>query len=168
MKHIFTRYLLTALFLGMSWLPGKAQITLVRDVVASLGSSGAAGQFVFDYTVGEPVVLTFSSNDLLLSQGFQQPQALLPYVPGSPTILDYMVFPNPAVTTVKISFTLQTDASVTLLLVNTLGQVLFKDLRTYGAGKIVMPLQVDKLAAGIYTVVFKVDSQVYTEKLIVQ
>lgn len=168
MKHTFTRYLLTGLFLFMSWLPGKAQIILVRDVVASSGNSGAAGQFIFDYTVGEPVVLTFSSDGLLLSQGFQQPQALLPHLPGSPIILDYMVFPNPAVTTVKISFNLLTDAPVTLLLVNTLGQVLFKDLRTYGAGKVVIPLPVDKLAAGIYTLVFKVHGQVYTEKLIVQ
>lgn len=168
MKHTFTRYLLTALVLGMSWLPGKAQVTLVREVVASLGGSGTAGQFVFDYTVGEPVVLTLSSGSLLLSQGFQQPQALLPHLPGSPIILDYMIFPNPAVTTVKISFNLQSDASVTLLLVNTLGQVMYNELRMYGAGKIVIPLPVDKLAAGIYTVIFKVHGQVYTEKLIVQ
>ncbi|MGX5821038.1 T9SS type A sorting domain-containing protein, partial [Chitinophaga lutea] len=100
--------------------------------------------------------------------GFQQPEILLAPPPGVSPILDYMIFPNPAVTTVKISFQLMTDVAVTILLVNTAGQVIFSDVRHYGPGKIVISQPVDKLASGIYTVVFKVAGRVYTEKLIVQ
>lgn len=168
MKHFSTRYLLLAIFLAMAWLPSKAQLTLVREVVAGSGGSGAAGGITIDYTIGEGVVETFGAGDILLTQGFHQPEVLPPLAPGAPAVMDFMLYPNPALTTVKISFNLLTDASVVFLLVNTTGQVIYQDVRMYGPGKIVIPTPVDRLAAGIYTVVFKVQGQVYTEKLIVQ
>ncbi len=168
MKHNSTRHLLLAIFLAIAWFPASAQITLVREVAASSGGSGTAGAITIDYTIGEPVIHTISAGDIMLSQGFQQPELLLPIQPGGPAALDFMLFPNPAVTTVKVGFNLLTDATVVFMLVNTLGQVIYQDVKKYGPGKIVIPVQVDRLASGIYTVVFKVQSQVFTEKLIVQ
>lgn len=168
MKHISTRYLLLAIFLAMAWLPSQAQLVLVRQVTANSGGSGAAGNIMIDYTIGEPIVQSAGAGGLLLTQGFQQPEVLPALPPGAPTIMDFMLYPNPALTTVKISFNLLTDATVVFLLVNTTGQVIYQDVRMYGPGKIVIPTPVDKLASGIYTVIFKVQGQVYTEKLIVQ
>lgn len=168
MKHFSTKHLLLAIFLAMAWLPSKAQLVLVREVTASSGTSGTAGNITIDYTIGEAMVQTFSNGGLLLTQGFHQPEVLPPILPGGPAALDFMLYPNPALTTVKVGFNLLTDATVVFMLVNTLGQVIYQEVKTFGPGKIVIPVQVDRLAAGIYTVVFKVQSQVFTEKLIIQ
>lgn len=168
MKQFSTKYLLLAILMAMAWLPSRAQLVLVREVVANSGGSETAGNISIDYTIGEPVVQSFSGGGMLLTQGFQQREVLPLLPPGAAPIMDFMLFPNPALTTVKIGFNLLTDASVVFLLVNSLGQVMHQDIRMYGPGKIVIPVPVDKLAAGIYTVVFKVHGQVYTEKLIIQ
>src|SRR5690349_5558659 len=104
MKHFSTRYLLLAIFLAMAWLPSKAQLTLVREVVAGSGGSGAAGGITIDYTIGEGIVETFGAGGILLTQGFHQPEVLPPLAPGAPAVMDFMLYPNPALTTVKISF----------------------------------------------------------------
>lgn len=154
--------------MAMAWLPANAQLALVRDVVASSGGTGAAGAISIDYTIGEPMVQTFAAGGAMLTQGFQQPEILPPITPGAPLAMDFMLFPNPAVTTAKAGFNLVTDATVVFMLVNTLGQVIYQDVKTYGPGKIIIPIRVDRLASGIYTVIFKVEHQVFTEKLIVQ
>lgn len=168
MKHCSTKLLLMAIFLALAWLPARSQLVLVREVVASSGSSGMAGGILLDYTIGEPAVLTLPGSGLMLTQGFQQPE-VIPHPPqGASPVLDFMLYPNPALTTVRISFNLLTDATVVFMLMNTAGQVIYQDVKVYGAGKITIPTPVDKLASGIYTVIFKVNGHVFTEKLIVQ
>lgn len=168
MKHFFTKYLLIALLMAMAWLPTTAQLVLVREVVASNGGTGVAGGITFDYTIGEPAVITIAAGGWMFSQGFQQPEILPPIIPGVSPILDLILFPNPAVTTAKMQFNLITEATITVMLVNTAGQVIYSDVRLYGAGKVTIPAPVDRLAAGIYTVIIKAGGMVYTEKLIVQ
>lgn len=167
MNHLSTKHLLIAILLAMAWLPVKSQLVLVRQVVASGGSTGTAGGVSFDYTIGETMVTTVSGG-IMLSQGFQQPEVLPPVTPGTNPVLDFMLFPNPAVTTVKMQFDLLMNATVVYLIVNTAGQVIYQDIKNFGAGKITIPTPVDKLAAGIYTVILKVNGHVQTEKLIVQ
>lgn len=168
MKQFSTKFFLLAILLAIGWLPSQAQLVLVRDVVANSGASGTSGAITIDYTVGEPMVQSYAAGGVMLTQGFHQPEILPPLSPGAAPILDFMLFPNPALTTVKVGFNLLTDATVVFMLVNTLGQVMYQDVKVYGPGKIVIPVQVDRLAAGIYTVIFKVQGQVYTEKLIIQ
>lgn len=168
MKKVLIRYLLPTLLLLIAGTTAHAQLTLVREVAASAGGSGTAGTASIDYTIGEPVVESFTGNSLVLTQGFHQPEILPALPPGAPAVMDFLLFPNPAVTTVKIGFNLMTDATVVLLIVNTVGQVMYQDARQYAPGKILIPMPVDRLAAGIYTVVVKIQGQVYTEKLIVQ
>ncbi|WP_162946491.1 T9SS type A sorting domain-containing protein [Chitinophaga barathri] len=168
MKHCSTRLLLMAIFLAMAWMPAQAQLVLVREVVASSGGTGTAGNIQLDYTIGEPAVITLSAGNITLSQGFHQPEVIPKPPQGANPILDFMLFPNPALTTVRISFNLLTDATVVFMLMNTSGQVIFQEVKQYGAGKITIPTPVDKLASGIYTVIFKVNGHVFTEKLIVQ
>lgn len=168
MKHCSTKLLLMAVFLALAWMPARSQLVLVREVVASSGGGGTAGNIQLDYTLGEPAILTLSAANLMLSQGFHQPEVIPKPPQGANPVMDFMLFPNPALTTVKISFDLLTDATVVFMLMNTSGQVIYQDVKTYGAGKVLIPTPVDKLASGIYTVIFKVNGHVFTEKLIVQ
>jgi hypothetical protein len=162
------KVLITLTLLLGAWHTSQAQLVLVREVAATTGGSGTAGNISIDYTVGEPVVESLAGGGLLLTQGFQQPEIIPALPPGASPVLDFLLYPNPAVTTVKVGFNLLTDATVVLLIVNTTGQVMHQDVRHYGPGKIIIPTPVDRLAAGIYTVVVKIQGQVYTEKLIVQ
>ncbi|WP_119078743.1 T9SS type A sorting domain-containing protein [Chitinophaga alhagiae] len=164
MKKIFILLIL----LTAAGHAADAQLVLVRQVAASTGGSGHAGPLTIDYTVGEPVVESLAAGGLLLTQGFQQPEIVPALPPGGTPLFDFLLYPNPAVTTVKVAFNLVTDASVVLLIVNTTGQLMYQNVQYYGAGKILISTPVDRLAAGIYTVVLKVQGQVYTEKLIVQ
>lgn len=168
MKHFFTKYLLIAVLMAMAWLPTTAQLVLVREVVASSGGTGVAGGISFDYTIGEPAVTTIAAGSWIFSQGFQQPEVLPYMMPGGSPILNLILFPNPAATTARMQFNLVTETTITVMLVNTAGQVIYSDARLYGVGKVTIPTQVDKLAAGIYTVIIKAGGMVYTEKLIVQ
>ncbi|WP_298716872.1 T9SS type A sorting domain-containing protein [uncultured Chitinophaga sp.] len=168
MKHLSTKHLLLAMFLAISWLPARSQLVLVRHVTSTSGGSGIAGGIHFDYTLGEAAISPLSAGPILLTQGFQQPEILPPLVPGGMPVLDFSLFPNPALTTFKIQFSLLTNANVSFLLLNTAGQVIYQDVRDYAPGKVVIPTSVDKLAAGIYTVVLKVNQFTFTEKLIVQ
>lgn len=168
MKHLFTKYLLIAVLMAIAWLPASAQLVLVRDVAASSGGTGTAGGITFDYTIGEPAVATIAAGSWMLSQGFQQPEILPPLAPGVSPLVDFILFPNPASTTARMQFNLLSENTITLMLVNTAGQVLYSERRVYGAGKVTIPTPVDKLAAGIYTVIIKAGGMIYTEKLIVQ
>lgn len=51
-----------------------AQVALERVVIGSVGSFSEAGPINVSATVGEPVVMTFSATDFILTQGFQQPR----------------------------------------------------------------------------------------------
>ncbi|WP_341841139.1 T9SS type A sorting domain-containing protein [Chitinophaga caseinilytica] len=168
MKHISTKHLLLAMFLAISWLPARSQLVLVRQVAASSGGSGIIGGIQFDYTIGEAAITPLAAGPILLTQGFQQPEIVPPLAPGSNPILDFSLYPNPALTTFKVQFSLLNNATVTFLLMNTAGQVMYQDVRNYAPGKVVIPTSVDKLASGIYTVILKVNQFVFTEKLIVQ
>ncbi len=149
-------------------VPSRAQWVMVRQVIATTGSSGIVGGIHFDYTIGEPAISSFPAGSMLLTQGFQQPDVLPPLLPGRNPVLDFSLFPNPALTTFKIQFNLLTHASVSFMILNTSGQVILQDHRSFAPGKVVIPTSVDKLAAGIYTVMVKVNAFVFTEKLIVQ
>ncbi len=104
----------------------------------------------------------------MLSQGFQQPEILPPLAPGVSPILDFILFPNPAATTARTQFNLLTENMITLMLVNTAGQVIYSEKAGLRSSKVTITTPVDKLAAGIYTVIIKAGGMVYTEKLIVQ
>ncbi|MGE7778306.1 T9SS type A sorting domain-containing protein, partial [Chitinophaga sp. NPDC101104] len=162
MKTSSTKHLLLAMFLAISWLPARSQLVLVRQVAASSGGSGIIGGIQFDYTIGEAVITPLAAGPILLTQGFQQPEIVPPLAPGSNPILDFSLYPNPALTTFKVQFSLLNNATVTFLLMNTAGQVMYQDVRNYAPGKVVIPTSVDKLASGIYTVILKVNQFVFT------
>lgn len=168
MNQSFTKPLFVALLMAMAWLPARSQLVMVRQVTASSGGSAAAGNVTFDFTIGELATSALTGGGLMLTEGFQQPEVLPPLQPGMSPILDFILFPNPALTTMKMQFDLITNATVVYMIVNTSGQVIYQDVKTFGPGKVLIPTPVDKLAPGIYTVIIKVNGTHHTEKLIVQ
>ena len=163
------RLLLPALLAGLlGYLPARAQLMLQREISASNGGSGLIGNLFIQYTVGEPAVTTLAAGNKMLTQGFQQPLDVPPLKPGADPIQNYILYPNPAVHTVKLQFDLLTEGAVMLNLINTAGQQMFRLFQHYGPGRVIIPITVSRLAAGIYTVMLNINGKVFFEKLIIQ
>lgn len=146
----------------------RAQLILNRQVNASSGGTGIVNTLAFQYTIGDITVSTLSSSGLMLTQGFQQPEELPPIGPGVKPVINMILYPNPAATNLKIQFDMLSNNTVVLIIVNSSGQLIYRDSRSYAAGKIVINLQVSHFAAGIYTVRLLAGGYAFQEKLIIQ
>lgn len=151
--------------------PLNAQVFPERQVVASASLNGTIGDVHIQSTLGETVVSTFSGGDMILTQGFQQPQIL--FVPLSPVdgdlISGIIIYPNPASVEAHLEFDLLKDSPVQVLLINNAGQVVGHDRLEAVKGRIkhFIPLG-GRYAAGMYYVVLKIEYEAHTEKLVVQ
>lgn len=168
--QIVYKHLLIVCFTVTAWCTQQAngQLILNRQVTASSGGSGTISGTILQYTIGEPVINTFAAGPLLFTQGFLQPEELPKLPPASNTVLDLILYPNPALTNVKIQFDLLQSNLVTLLIVNSAGQLVYQNFRECGAGKVLIVLPVNHFAAGVYTVIVKTGGFMVQEKLVVQ
>lgn len=139
-----------------------------REVVASTGGSGVVDGMTFQYTIGDYATTTLSLGGIMFTQGFQQPEELPPRLPGQSFLVTMILYPNPAVTNVKIQLDLSMASSVTITLINSAGQVVYQGTDQYGSGRVLITQPVNQLAAGIYTVLVRAGGYLLEDKLIVQ
>ncbi|WP_343691100.1 T9SS type A sorting domain-containing protein [Chitinophaga sp.] len=142
--------------------------TLNRQVTASSGGVGKVHDKDFQFTIGDLATTTLSQGALMITQGFQQPEELPPVDPGTRPVLNMILYPNPAATSVKIEFDMVATNSVYLMIINSAGQLVYKDYRVYAAGRITITLPVNHFAAGIYTVRVQAGGYAFQDKLIIQ
>jgi hypothetical protein len=91
MKTIFLLFVILVPVIGMSQ-------SFSNSVVASSGSYYANGQFSVNWTLGEPIIYTYSGANLIITQGFQQNHKYIP-VSVSNSIsasTEIDIYPNPA------------------------------------------------------------------------
>jgi hypothetical protein len=120
-RHLFA--LTLTLFLLVS--PHLRSQSLCREVIAASGGTATVGTQHFEFTVGEPVILTLSSGDRTLTQGFQQPEACLaPTISAheAPPGLRFTLFPNPTSGTLQLAFSEPIKGKLDLQILNALGQ----------------------------------------------
>lgn len=142
---------------------------LVRQVVANTGHSATVGYTIFQYTIGEPLVATIGVGDLLLTQGFQQPEVAGPIKPPeAPFVSDLIVYPNPAAEFTNLEFDLLQDGRVVFMLVNNAGQVVLTKSSEMLAGRVTYTLPLTDYASGLYYLVIRTGYRTYSEKLIIQ
>ena len=162
------KVVLFALFSCWSVIPAFSQ-ELIRQVVANGGHEGTVGHVIIQYTIGEPIVSTLSAGDLLITQGFQQPEVAGPIKPPeAPFVTDLIVYPNPASDQVNIEFDLLQDGRVVFMLVNNAGQVVSSTTKVLLAGRLTHTLPLSNYASGLYYLVVRTGYRTYTEKLIIQ
>lgn len=139
--------------IAISSLAVSAQ-SLTPQVIASTGGYSSNGANSLSYTVGEmTMVQTFSANNNILTQGFQQPNDM------TVGLLDvtqdefgsFVVYPNPAVDNAWLGFTMPEAGKVTIVLYDILGQKI-ADVYTgnYESGKIVTQANTSLYAGGEY------------------
>jgi len=84
-----------------------AQITLAPTVIASAGDYYENGNISISWTLGEIAVSTLYSDNLVLTQGFQQPFTIGTSI-NLNNVVDWNIkaYPNPVETELKIQFEL--------------------------------------------------------------
>lgn len=142
------------------YLSAAAQDDCLWDVISTAGGNqqfAAEGVF-FNWTIGETVIATLSSasENVLMTQGFQQPD----YTPagcimvhttdiGKP-VFELQLFPNPVQSELNISSRETIPYDVHITCVNLLGQMIFES--QLSTGDLQIKKDVAGLASGVYLV----------------
>jgi hypothetical protein len=127
---------------------------LTPTVIASTGAYTSNTNGSLSYTLGEmTMVKTFSADNNILTQGFQQPSdlalGLLEILPDE--FGSFAVYPNPAVDAASFAFRFPEQGKISVVLYNSLGQKLSNVFSTgYTSGSTVQTLNTTLLASGMY------------------
>jgi hypothetical protein len=134
---------------------GISAQSLTPTVIASTGGFSSNANGSLSYTVGEmTMVQTFSANNNILTQGFQQPNndTLVGILEVTQDEFgSFVVYPNPAVDNTWLAFQMPEAGRVTIALYDVLGQKV-SDVYAgnYTNGKITGQANVSTLAASMY------------------
>ncbi|MEX2591053.1 MAG: T9SS type A sorting domain-containing protein [Chitinophagales bacterium] len=103
----------------------KAQ-SIDRQVISSLGASYSTSDIQLDQTVGETVITTESSNNIIITQGFHQPESDLTInVPEIDRTVEMKIYPNPTSSQVFVDITKVEAESINIQLIDLSGKLLY-------------------------------------------
>jgi hypothetical protein len=123
--------------------------TFQNEVIASAGDFNYAENIQVSWTLGETIIECYSTENIILSQGFQQPFFLFSKVePDNPSEFSVNTYPNPARYFVNIEFKgLEDVEDLRLELNNSMGANLIE--KTISSDK-VYKLEVSSFIDGMY------------------
>jgi len=117
-------------------------------VIASSGDFFSANEISLSWTLGEPVTETYTSNEIILNQGFQQDFSIPFSVQESPESSgSFTAYPNPVTDYLFISCDQEVD-NVSVSILNTHSQEVYND-HMDGQSKL---FNVSHLSSGLYLV----------------
>jgi len=95
------------------------------EVIASAGGFSTASEIAISWTLGETIIPQFTSADktIILTHGFQQQLIITTVEELLDALVKVTVFPNPASEIVNIEFEEPIDCEISLLLLNSQGQL---------------------------------------------
>ena len=153
------KYLLLSLMLGMAYLTSAQSIS--SSVIALAGGfEKTPGGMTLSWTVGEPIIDPVRSDNILLTQGFQQPG--LKISTGYQDVsfqYDLRVYPNPTSRVLQM----QSDfpEAITFQLVDINGKLIRQDswITEYS-------LDVTNLNSGVYAIYYVAQGKIVKSELI--
>lgn len=122
--------------------------SLERQVIGSAGDYATGGNVSLSYTVGETATATLSGGNLILTQGFQQPDDQMTGIDEPVFNGEITVYPNPTSDIVMINIT--SDDDLILELTNVSGQQLMNRELVFQSGNYSGQVDLQKYAAGTY------------------
>lgn len=154
--------------LFLSVTPLQAQLT-DRPTISSGGDFVLYSPSVnFQSTIGEVLIQTLQSGNLIFTQGFQQPEQIINIpVGGGGVPSDLVIYPNPAVDMVKIRFNLDAPTRISFTLINNAGQIMHRSEQSFSIGLQEVPFDF-KVAPGLYLLTLSFDGKTITTKVIVE
>jgi hypothetical protein len=138
------RYILVflAAFYALS-LSGQKQ-----EVIASAGGYNSAGGISISWTLGETIIPTFSSGDLILTHGFQQQLIVTTIEDNLEELVNVTVYPNPASENLNLRFEVPVEGEIDLYLLNQQGQLVKTDV--IEAATLEKQISMQEFPAGVY------------------
>ncbi len=124
--------------------------SLDRQVTASSGDYATAGNLQLSWTVGEVMVTTESSSNLVITQGFQQPDGMAVGIQSPVNDLAVSLFPNPTEGMLTLKLSSATNREVQLQWFDMLGQGLGKVQIATVNGNYTRTFDLRPFAAGTY------------------
>jgi len=122
--------------------------TYKQDVIASAGGYNTGGNLSISWTLGETIIPTFQSGNLILTHGFQQQILITAVEENLETLVKVTIYPNPASDIVNISFEEALDSEVSFNLINSQGKVVKSN--TIEAATIEKQIDLQDIPKGIY------------------
>lgn len=121
-----------------------------QEVVSSGGDQFSNSEGSFSFTVGEPVIETFSGSQEILTQGFQQNYEQILAFSTIPYLSNFSVYPNPFSEVVTILFSEGMDKEITISLHELDGKLIsiMNNIESGSSGKI--ELLLTDLPDGMY------------------
>jgi hypothetical protein len=116
MKKLTTFFLVLPLLLLFckSW---------AQEVISSAGATGSSANLQLSWTVGEPMVETFSANGTILTQGFHQSKLVVTAIDPNPLAgFELEVYPNPTSGELTIKVNNGNIKNLTFCLYTSLGE----------------------------------------------
>jgi hypothetical protein len=145
MKH-FT-FILVTIFFALSV---SAQVK--QEVIASAGGYNEAGigsnKISISWTLGETIIPTYSSGNLILTHGFQQQLIVTAVEENIDVAVNVKVFPNPASEFVNIRFEAPVNVEIVVTVIDSQGKLVKKDIIESSMSEKQINLQ--DVPAGIY------------------
>ena len=127
-----------------------------RQVVATTGASVSSANLRVSYTVGQTVTVTANSGNIIVTQGFQQPdEELTVGVDESESDLSINVYPNPVSDNLVLEMNATHEHTVNTTVYDMLGKhtgIAVSNMKVNGILK--QRLNVSALSAGSYIISF--------------
>ncbi len=144
----------------------QAQITAERPTIGSGAKDFALNsEYFFSSTLGEAVIQTIQTNEIMLTQGFHQPDGNL-FETGLP--MEIKVYPNPVVDQLKVAFQLDAPAWIQFVLINNAGQIIKKwPNNWYANGFQELSLDI-QVPSGLYLLTFWLGDKAITHKIVIE
>jgi hypothetical protein len=119
-----------------------------QEVIASAGGYAPSANITLSWTLGETIIPTFTSPNIILTHGFQ---SVLKTVVVEENIADEVtvtVYPNPTSELINIAFDEPVDAEIKVYLLNAVGSLVKTDFIEEAMQE--KQLNMQDLPAGIY------------------
>ena len=126
----------------------SAGAQIKQEVIASAGGYNVTSNISISWTLGETIIPTFTSPNLILTHGFQQQVIVTAVLENFENQVKITVFPNPASDNVKIAFEEPVDGEVKIFMLNSLGKLVKADF--IEPAMIEKEINLQDLPAGVY------------------
>ena len=134
-----------------------------RSLTGTGGSLTSAGTLQVSATLGEPVITTYSSSSIIVTQGFQQADSLYPSAIKTNSVSDVQVkvYPNPFSDELFIDITAEGRRAFSAAFYNLAGQQVAPAAGWVVQGYTKKSFSLSSFAAGNYFVVLLADGKYY-------
>lgn len=139
--------LCTLLLAAMITMNGQS---LDRHITAAAGNTGTLQGIQIDFTIGECMTIPVGNNNILLTQGFQQP---FTYVLRADAIFPFIrMYPNPTQGNTILHFALPAPGNLQVTVYSAIGHRLLYETIHYASGETQYIIKTAALLPGTYMV----------------